>query len=241
VFINEETLTKLTLMKFISILSLLVLNLNIFGAIPVQALPGETPDTVTRKFNKNSFFKGLKLYQGYFPVAQKNVCCARRMTFFSLMNGNFLETSYSTQYETNPNFKGSGTYKDYNFLYGFGVNLDEDIVFSERISLDLNFQNSKYENKKYDYRNDSQIVEVMNEVWGDDLITDFKNSRFTDVIIRSRSVARQIYQGKKFAYEIIYSGIVNTSIIKHPIIRISVIIPEYIETVRGLSEFEERL
>ncbi|MFO0127810.1 MAG: hypothetical protein ACK54J_11440 [Pseudanabaena sp.] len=234
-------------MKFISILSLLMLNFCVFGATPVQALPGETPETITRKFNSSSFFKGLRLYQRYFPVAQKSVCCARRMTFFSLRNGNFLETSYTTHdsYTKDDveklNFKGSGTYKDYNFKYDFGVNLDEDIVFIEHISLDLNSQSSKYENKKYDYRKDSQITEVMNEVWGDDLITDFKNSRFTDVVIRSRSVTRQIYQGKKFAYEIIYSGIVNTSIIKHPIIKISVIIPEYIETVRGLSEFEERL
>jgi hypothetical protein len=241
VFINEETLTKLTLMKFISILSLLVLNFSVFGTIPVQALPGETPETVMRKFNSNSFFKGLKLYQGYYPVGQKSECCVRGNGIFSLRNGKFLETYYTMLGENKIYLKGPGIYKDYNFSYSFNVNLDRDIVYSERLYLDLNSRDPKHENKKHDYRKDLQITNVMNEVWGDYLVSDFKNSRFTDAIIISRLATRQIYQGKEFAYEIIYQGIRDNSFTKHPIIGISVIIPEYIETVRGLSEFEERL
>ncbi len=233
-FINEETLTKLTLMKFISILSLLLLNLSIFGATPVQALPSETPETVTRKFNSNSFFKGLKLYQGYFPVAQKSECCVRGSGMFSFMNGRFLETYYTILKSDQMYLKGPGVYKDYNFSYSFSVNLDRDIVYSEFLSLNLNSRSPKYENKKHDYRRDLQITEVMNEVWGDYLVSDFKNSRFTDVITSSGT--RQIYQGKEFAYGISYG-----SRGKDSVINISVIIPEYIETLRILGEFEKRL
>jgi hypothetical protein len=223
-------------MKFISILTLLLLNFSVFGVFPVQGLPSETPETVKRKFNSNSFFKGLKLYQGYFPN-NPSVCCARGMGIYSLMNGKFLETFY---YTDSDNIKGSGIYKDYNFSYDFSVNLDRDIVYEESLSLDLNSQSPKYENKKYDYRKDLKITEVMNEVWGELLVTDFKNARFTDVIT-STERRRQIYQGKEFTYEIIYNKVLSNSLVKHPIIRIRVIIPEYIETTRILEEFEERL
>ena len=74
----------------------------------------------------------------------------------------------------------------------------------------------------------------MNEVWGDYLVSDFKNSRFNDVITSSGT--RQIYQGKEFAYGISYG-----SRGKDSVINISVIIPEYIETLRILGEFEKRL
>lgn len=221
-------------MKFISILTLLVLNFSVFGTTSVQALPSETPETVTRKFNQNSFFKGLKLYQGYYPVAQKSECCVRGMGMFSLRNGKFLETYYTMLGEDKIYLKGPGTYKAFNFAYSFNVNLDRDTVYSETLSLDLDSRSPKHENKKHDYRKDLQITDVMNEVWGDYLVSDFKNSRFTDVIT-SRNT-RQIYQGKEFAYQITYTTVIN-----NPRIYIHVIIPEYIETVRTLSEYENRL
>jgi hypothetical protein len=219
-------------MKFLLLLTFFLLDISILSVLPAQSLPGESKEIVVKKFKANQFFQELKLYQGYFPVGQNNVCCVRGSGIFSLMNGNFLETYYSIL-DNKIYLKGPGRYKSYNFSYSFNVNLDRKIVYQESLNLSLNARNKKYSNsKKYDLRKDTLIIEVMTQIWGKSLVDDFMNAKLTNVRMEGGELAK-VYSGKKYAYKISSSFDLN-EITKQQedAINIFIIIPEYIEAFR---------
>ena len=203
------------------------------GAIPVHALPGETQETVTKKFYSNSFFRGLKLRQSCVAAG----CNLRRSTFISIMFGDFLETHYPAYNDrTFYTFSfNDGIFKGYEFSYSFGVNLDRKIVFAESIGLsNLSSQDRKrYDDKNYDLRRDSLITQVMTKVWGDHLVNDYNDAKYTDTFAGGAGKTRRIYQGREFAYQI-----TNT---RNKSIGIKVIVPEYIKSLRVQGEEDERL
>lgn len=220
-------LTLLNSMKKPSIVFSTAILAFLLSSYSTYALPGDTVKTALQKFYSNAFLKGLKI-----SVLDINGVQVNHSQFGYLFR--FLEKNYHSQ--------GSKSFNGYEFSYSFSTNERRGIVFIESIGYDLSFKYpeiKKFESKNFDPRRDPLVLETIDSAWGKIVKEDFTSSRFTDIFKADIRVIR-VYQGSLFAYGISATNC-SPDICLSDGLSIAVVLPEYTQGLRIISEYQERL
>ncbi|HEY9852775.1 MAG TPA: hypothetical protein V6D28_25100 [Leptolyngbyaceae cyanobacterium] len=202
------------ILKFTQIQLLLAIIFSLFTSLPVNALPGETLQQSMARFRGNPLFKGLNFQTdstepglvAYLPVPVKiyMIPYTNSVPPVSWKSEKFTVDLYSDRTNTV---------------------LNEGVYFPQTSIA------KTIAERRYDPRQDTEIIELLTSVWGSEIAADFKLSRFTD-IFKEAIDFRRLYQGNKFGYQLKRSG---------SSVRIDIFSLVFLPERRLMTEYEERL
>lgn len=158
----------------------------------VNALPGDSFSKAKKRFEENKIFQGAQLYVD--PLVAIYGLGFRQESAIPVPVLSY-STSFPQATSKVPEFRG--------MPFTFSIAHDRsNTVLMEDIRMENGaFLGNLENNKAYDPRKDSSVLEFIATIWNPSIASDFSQSRFTDAFREHRSV-RKIYQGKQFSYQI---------------------------------------